>query len=51
MPKRITTAAYLAGVTSLAVSLPTMASAGSRDDTADLKKATSIQIASDEEKA
>ena len=53
MSKRISTAAYLAGVTSLAVSLPMMASAGTRnvDDSVSLKKMPEIQVNADEEKA
>lgn len=53
MSKRISTAAYLAGVTTLAVSLPMMASARA-NDTVDgastVKKAVEIQIDTYEDK-
>lgn len=55
MKKRISTAAYLAGVTSLAVTLPMIASAGTRDAQLDeataLKKMPEIQVKADEDQA
>ena len=54
MSKRISTAAYLAGVTTLAVSLPIMASARANDTVTQpcaVKKATEIQVDTTEDKA